>query len=100
MRALKLLVVVMGVLLVAGVVALGLAIAVRVQRGPAAETAAQPLHLSLPDGARILATEMSGDRLLVRLSLGDGAEQLLLLNARTGAEIAVIATRPAAAPRP
>ena len=100
MRALKLLVVVMGVLLVAGVVALGVAIAVRVQRGPVGEVAAPPLRLSLPEGAHVTATELSGDRILIRLTLRDGGEEVLLLNARTGAEIAVIAAPPNGGARP
>jgi len=100
MRALKLLVVVMGVLLVAGVIALGVAITVRVQRGPSGETAALPLHLSLPEGAHVAAAELAGDRILVRLTLSDGGEELLLLNARTGAEIAVIATPRGGGARP
>jgi hypothetical protein len=100
MRALKLLVVAMGVLLVAGVIALGIAITVRVQRGPSGETAVAPLHLSLPEGAHVIAAELAGDRILVRLMLRDGGDELLLINARTGAKIAIIAASPGAAARP
>jgi hypothetical protein len=95
MRALKLLVVVLGVLLAGGLVALVAAIVARIERGPAAAVNAEapPVRTALPPGSRIVATELSGDRLLVRLALADGGEALVLFNARTGAEVAVIEPR-------
>jgi hypothetical protein len=95
MRGLKIIVAVMGVLLVAGTAALVAAIIGRLDRSrsPPVATASGPAAISveLPAGARILATALDGDRLLVRVGLGEEGEQLLLFNARTGAEIAVIA---------
>ena len=96
MRALKILVVVLGVVLAGGSVALVAAVVARIERGPGVAVnadAAAPVHAALPAGSRILATELSGDRLLVRLALPDGGETLLLFNARNGAEIAVIEQR-------
>jgi hypothetical protein len=93
MRSLKILVVVMGVLLVGGAAALVAAVITRVERGPSGAVnadVAAPVHTALPSGSRILATELSGDRLLVRLALPDGGETLMLFNARNGAAIAVI----------
>jgi len=93
MRSLKLLVIVMGVLLVGGSVALVAAIVGRLGRAPAARPAAEagaPLHASLPAGARIVSVELNGDRVLVRVALADGSEELVLYNARTGAQVAVI----------
>lgn len=93
MRALKILVIVMGVLLVGGATALVAAVIARIERGPSGAVnaaAAAPVHTALPSGSRILAAELSGDRLLVRLALPDGGETLMLFNARNGAAVAVI----------
>ena len=93
MRSLKLLVIVMGVLLVGGSVALVAAILGRLGRAPAAPPAAEaaaPLHETLPAGARIVGAELSGDRVLVRVALADGSDEVLLYDARTGAQVAVI----------
>ena len=96
MRALKILVVALGVLLVGGSVALVVAVVSRIQHGPNLAVnadAAAPVRSILPAGSRILAAELSGDRVLVRLAMPDGGERLLLLNARNGAEIAVFEQR-------
>ena len=93
MRALKVLVIIMGVLLVGGSVALVAAIVARLGRAPVAAPAAEagaPLHASLPAGSRIVSAELSGDRVLVRVALADGGEELVLYNARSGAQVAVI----------
>jgi len=98
MRALKVLVVVMGVLLVAGIIALAMAVAARIERGGTASTLAKastgPLHEALPAGSRVVAAELSGDRLMVRVALADGGEQLLLYDAKNGALVAVIEQAP------
>jgi Family of unknown function (DUF6476) len=98
MRALKVLVVVMGVALVAGAVALVAALVLRAERGGSATAAAagsgsgsaEPLHAALPAGSRIVATELAGDRLVVRVALAGGGEAIYLFNARSGAAVAVI----------
>jgi Family of unknown function (DUF6476) len=91
MRALKILVVVLGVLLVAGTAALVMAIVARVQHGPlTAASGAAPRLATLPAGSRVLAAELAGDRLLVRVALQGGGEQLFLFDARSGAEVAVL----------
>jgi Family of unknown function (DUF6476) len=95
MRALKVLVVVMGVALVAGSVALVAALVLRAERGGSATAAggggsAEPLHAALPAGSRIIATELAGDRLVVRVALAGGGEAIYLFNARSGAAVAVI----------
>ncbi len=99
MRALKVLVAVMGVLLVAGSVVLVMAVMGRIEHGPARadhREAAATLRTVLPDPGRIVATELAGDRLMVRVALADGSEEVVLFNARDGAEIAVIELRGAA----
>lgn len=99
MRALKIIVVVMGVMLVVGVVALGVGIAYRVNhRPPATPTAMRtivpprgvPRSVALPTGAKILDARSDGDRVMVRLGLADGGEQLLLLDWQTGATLATL----------
>lgn len=97
MRALKLLVVVMGVILAAGTIALIAAVVIRVRNGSVAsvERASASTAVALPAGARVAATEMAGDRLLVRVTLPQGGEQLLVFNLSTGARVATIELRPA-----
>lgn len=97
MRALKLLVVVLGVMLAAGTIALIAAVVVRVRSGSVAalEHVSPPTEVKLPVGAHVAATEMAGDRLLVRLTLPQGGEQLLVFNLSTGARIATIELLPA-----
>ncbi len=81
MRALKLLVVVMGVLLVAGTIALIVAVANRIEHRPVSPAASPAAtEIELPAGARVSATDVSGDRLVVHLALAGGGEELLVFN--------------------
>jgi hypothetical protein len=89
MRALKILVVVMGLLLVAGTVAMVAAVANRLNHPPPPLAAAAPTSdIALPAGAKIAGTEISGDRLVVRVARADGGEDILIFNLTTGARIA------------
>lgn len=109
MRALKVIVVVMGVLLVAGIVALGFAVRYRVNHprpvvaaplvpaplvtAPvvvAGSSAASPTTIDLPAGAQIRGAEASGDRLVVRVTLIEGGEELIIVNLATGAPVSTI----------
>ncbi len=93
MRALKILVAVMGVLLVGGTVVLVAAIIARIEHRSAPAMALQtgaPMHTVLARAGRVVATELSGDRLLVRVAHADGSEELVLFDAKSGAEVAVI----------
>lgn len=107
MRGLKVLVIVMGVLLVAGVIALGFAVRYRLNHprqarsaAPAAAAAIGPagapsaMTLDLPQGARVVGAEASGDRLVVRVELAGGSEELIIVNLLTGAPIATVTLRP------
>lgn len=107
MRALKVLVIVMGVLLVAGIVALGFAVQYRLNHprpAPAGSPAAAPaigpvgtpsaMTLDLPPGARVVGAEASGDRLVVRVELASGGEELIIVNLATGAPVATVTLRP------
>jgi hypothetical protein len=107
MRTLKVLVIVMGVLLVAGIVALGFAVQYRLNHprqvpggsppgaaaiGPAGAPSA--MTLDLPQGARVVGAEASGDRLVVRVELAGGNEELIIVNLVTGAPIVTVTLRP------
>ena len=103
MRALKVLVIAMGVLLVAGVIALGFAVQYRLNHPRAAPTAnsgigpagaPSALTLDLPQGARVVGAEASGDRLVVRVELAGGSEELIIVNLVTGAPVATVTLRP------
>ncbi|PZP46182.1 MAG: hypothetical protein DI601_07200 [Azospirillum brasilense] len=82
MRALKVLVIVMGVLIVAGTVGL---IAVIVQRMSAATPTAQRIEggLGQPAGTRIRGLAGAGDRVAVWVE-GPQGERVLLLDPRSG----------------
>ena len=104
MRALKILVVVLGVLLALGTAALVAAIVYRVQHGPL-RTLVVPrpetpgnVVAELPAGAHIEGTELAGDRIVVRVALPGGEEELILFDARNGKHVATIELR-SAAPR-
>ena len=98
MAALKVLVVVMGVLIVVGTLALVVAVVERGGHRPPAVAAATPgdIRVDLPAGARIVSTELAGDRILLRLALPKG-EELMLFDARTGARVASIELHPSPA---
>jgi hypothetical protein len=113
MRSLKVLVIVMGMLLVAGIIALGFAVHYRINHprqaptgspavaGPAIGPASAPnaMTLDLPPGARVVGAEASGDRLVVRVELAaGGGEELIIVNLATGAPVATVTLRPKAAP--
>lgn len=94
MRALKILVYVMGVMLVVGTLVLAGTIIYRVKHRPAEATAAipavippngMPRNVKLPTGAKVIATQSDGDRVMLRLMLADGGEQLMLVDWKTGA---------------
>jgi hypothetical protein len=96
MRRLKVLVIVMTVVLVAGFAALVAGIAVRVSRGGSAAPrafAARPIDI--PRGARIEAMTTGADRLVLGLELSDGNRQLLIIDLATGARLGTVELRPA-----
>lgn len=99
MRALKILVYGMGVVLIVGVIVLVVTIAYRLKhRSTEAPMATQtvippngkPRPVPLPTGAKIVAAQSDGDRVMVRLDLADGTEELLLLDWKTGNTLATL----------
>jgi hypothetical protein len=92
MRALKILVIVMGVMLVVGFAALVAVIAGRVSRGPAA-TAAHGFGsqaIDIPRGARIEAMTTGSDRLILALELPEGGRQLVVIDLAKGVRLGTI----------
>ena len=80
MRALKVLVVVMGVMIAAGVVVLVLTIG---QRLSPTKSASVPALLDEPVGTRISQIAASGDRLTLLLQ-GGGPDRVVVLDLRLG----------------
>jgi len=100
MRALKTLVVVMGVMLVIGFVALIVAIAERVSKkeplraaAPAAEQAFTAAPIELPSGAHIESMSAGTDRLVLDLALAGGEHRLLVIDMATGRILVTIPLR-------
>lgn len=81
MRALKILVVVMGVMIIAGVIVLGVTVVRRMTPPPLAAAA-----LNEPAGTHIAQVSAAGDRVVVLLQ-GGGPDRLVVLDLRTGAVI-------------
>ncbi|MFV2091581.1 MAG: hypothetical protein ACC634_00705 [Hyphomicrobiales bacterium] len=93
-RGLKLTVLIMGVLLVLGFVVVFATIVYRVvasgdeAKSPAsARGAFGAVEVAVPAGAQVVATDLRGDRALVRLRVGEGVagrEELLVLDIKRG----------------
>ena len=97
MRALKILVVVMGVMLVVGFGALVVVIAGRVSRGGPAATVAHEFTaapIDIPRGARIEAMTAGPDRLILALVLPDGGRQLVVIDLAKGVRLGTIELHP------
>ena len=97
MRALKILVVVMGIMLVVGFAALILVIAGRVSHRRPEAAANHPLAttpIEIPRGARVEAMTTASDRLILDLVLPDGDREILLIDLATGARLGTIEMRP------
>lgn len=85
MRALKALVIGMGVLIAAGLAVVVVTVANRALDGERPPTKAA---LALPDGAEVLETVLDGDRIALRLRLADGAEAIHVFDLATGRRVA------------
>ena len=93
MRALKVLVVVMGVMLVVGFATLVAVIAGRVSRGGPAATAAHGIAaapIEIPRGARIEAMTAGSDRLILALELPGSERQLVIIDLAKGVRLGTI----------
>jgi hypothetical protein len=86
LRALKFAVILMGALIIAGTVALGVLVAGRLA-GPASPRMAS---LDLPQGARIAGIATAGDHLALLIE-NDGPARVMLWDPRRGALIGTVA---------
>jgi hypothetical protein len=97
LRALKIAVVVMGVMLVAGFAALILVIVGRVAHRGAGASSDRPFPstaIEIPGGARIEAMTTAPNRLILDLVLPDGERQLVIIDLASGARLGTIELRP------
>lgn len=95
LRGLTIFVIVMGAVLVVGFGVVLATIAGRLSRsgGPSHPFAAAPIQI--PKGGQLRAMAAEGNRLILRLSLPSGGQQILILNLNTGARLGTIALKPA-----
>jgi len=98
MRALKILVAVMGVMLVAGLAVVIVTIFNRATQRqasvPAVSGSFGHTAVTLPAGARVVEMREAGGRLVLRLQRADGSDMLLILDLATGTEIGSIDLKP------
>ena len=102
MRALKILVIVLGVLLVGGFVTLVVVIAGRIgQRqtapssAPAASLPFAASPIELPAGARIETLAVGSDRIVLNLALPDGNRELVIIDLVSGRRLGAVPLRAA-----
>jgi hypothetical protein len=92
MRALKILVIVMGVMLIGGFALLVAVIAGRLSRGNVPRSFVATT-IDIPRDARIGSMTAGADRLVVELVLPQGGHQLVVVDLATGASIGTIELR-------
>ncbi|MBV8132782.1 MAG: hypothetical protein JO282_09785 [Alphaproteobacteria bacterium] len=93
MRALKILVVVMGVMLIGGFALLVAVIAGRLSRGGSVPRSFAATTIDIPRDARIGTMTAGTDRLVLELVLPEGARQLVVVDLATGARLGIIELR-------
>ena len=93
MRALKILVVVMGVMLIGGFALLVAIVAGRLPRGASVPRSFAATAIDIPRDARIEAMTAGADRLVLELVLPEGRRQLVVVDLGTGARLGTIALR-------
>jgi Family of unknown function (DUF6476) len=99
MRALKLLVIVLGVLLLLGIGALAAAVVWRIDHGRPAtpsQVASMALRIVLPAGAKVVSTDVTTGRLVARVDVPGGGVRVFVFDLASGAEIATVELVPAA----
>jgi hypothetical protein len=95
-RFLKTLVVVMGMMLVAGVAVLVVVIAARLShRAPTLPAAFSAPPIVLPHGSKIETMVTGVDRIVLQVDLVDGSVELVVIDLATGKELGVIPLREA-----
>ena len=95
MRALKALVVVMGIMLIGGFAVLVAVIIGRVSHGGTAPRSFPATAIDIPPGARVEAMTAGTDRLILDLVLPEDRRQLVVIDLATGARLGTVELRPA-----
>jgi len=95
MRALKILVAVMGIMLIGGFAVLVAVIAGRLSRGANIPRSLPAAAVDIPSGARIEAMAAGTDRLVLGLVLPEGRRQLVVIDLATGSRLGTIELRAA-----
>ncbi len=91
MRGLKILVIVMGALLVAGIAGLVVALATRMShRAPPPVAAFSAPPIMLPHGSTIESMRVGADRIILQIDLADGSVQLFVIDLATGRQLGTI----------
>jgi hypothetical protein len=93
MRAFKVLVAVMGVMLIGGFALLAAVIAGRLSRGGNVTRSFAATAIDIPRDARIGAMTAGSDRLVLELVLPEGGRQLVVVDLATGARLGTIELR-------
>ena len=95
MRALKILVGIMGAMILAGVAVLGATVAGRLSKGTPTAAAFAAAPIEIPTGARVEAMSTGADRVVLDLVLADSTRQLVIVDLATGKKLCTIPLRPA-----
>ena len=105
MRLLKISVIAMGVLIIAGLTVVLFTVADRWGGGKTRSAATTPSHIAvpspiaidtaitLPAGAEIVETKTAPGRIILRLRMADGTAALLLIDSNTGKQAGLIRLR-------
>ena len=93
MRALKIVVIVMGVMLIGGFALLVAVIAGRLSRGGNVPRSFVATAIDIPRDARIGSMTAGADRLVLELVLPQGGRQLIVVDLATGARLGTIELR-------
>jgi hypothetical protein len=97
-RGLKILVIVMAVMILAGFAAIVIVIAGRMPRSAPATAPSQPFAaapIELPAGARIETMGVGSERLVLEILLPDGNRRLVIIELATGRPLGAIPLRTA-----
>ena len=93
MRALKILVVGMGVVLIGGVALLVAVVIGRLSHGDSPRRPFAATTIEIPRGARIAAMTAGTDRLVLELVIPEGGHQLVVVDLATGSRLGTIELR-------
>jgi hypothetical protein len=89
-RALKILVGVMGAMILAGVAVLGATVAGRLSRSAPPPQAFTAPAVDIPAGSRVEAMSTGADRVVLDLVLSDGSRQLLIVDLASGRKLGTV----------